>query len=312
MKRKLTFLLTALLLLTGIGLQAQTYTWVSTPLSDLTTTDVFVIVANNGSDYAMTNNNGTSSAPAAVAVTVSGNTLTGTIADNIQWTISGNATNGYTFYPNGSSDTWLYCTGTNNGVRVGTNTNNTFHVDANSNYLVHNSTSRYIGVYNSQDWRCYTSINANIQGQTFAYYKRVSGSTPTPYITAEDIEIEYNTTSGAVEYTINNPVSGGNTTATTTAEWLSLGTVGTSVPFTCSVNTLGTERTATVTLTYSYNTNQLVTKDVTVTQGGNPNVINTISDITATGTYTVQGTIVAKSARGFIVGDGTGYIYYYN
>ena len=135
MKRKLTFLLTALLLLTGIGLQAQTYTWVSTPLSDITTTDVFVIVANNGSDYAMTNNNGTSSAPAAVAVTVSGNTLTGTIADNIQWTISGNATNGYTFYPNGSSDTWLYCTGTNNGVRVGTNSNNTFKVDASTGYL---------------------------------------------------------------------------------------------------------------------------------------------------------------------------------
>jgi len=37
-----------------------------------------------------------------------------------------------------------------------------------------------------------------------------------------------------------------------------------------------------------------------------------ISDITAAGTYTVQGTIVAKSQRGFIVGDGTGYVYYYN
>ena len=42
-----------------------------------------------------------------------------------------------------------------------------------------------------------------------------------------------------------------------------------------------------------------------------PTVVN-ISDITATGTYTVQGTIVAKSTRGFIVGDGTGYVYYYN
>ena len=42
-----------------------------------------------------------------------------------------------------------------------------------------------------------------------------------------------------------------------------------------------------------------------------PSVIN-ISDITATGNYIVQGTIVAKSTRGFIVGDGTGYIYYYN
>ena len=174
MKRKLTFLLTALLLLTGMSLQAQTYTWESTPLSELTSSDVFVIVGNNGSNFAMTNNNGTSSAPAVAAVTVSGSTLTGTIADNIQWTISGNATDGYTFYPNGSTSTWLYCTNSNNGVRVGTNTNNTFHLDV-SGYLVHNSTSRYIGIYNSQDWRCYTSINANIQNQTFTYFKRVSG-----------------------------------------------------------------------------------------------------------------------------------------
>ncbi|MBR6375566.1 MAG: Ig-like domain-containing protein [Alloprevotella sp.] len=40
--------------------------------------------------------------------------------------------------------------------------------------------------------------------------------------------------------------------------------------------------------------------------------IQNISDITANGTYTVRGTIVAKSQRGFIVGDGTGYVYYYN
>ena len=120
MKRKLTFLLTALLLLTGMSLQAQNYTWESADLSSLTTSDVFVIVGNNGSNYAMTNNNGTSNPPAAYSVTVSGNTLSGTIPENIQWTISGDATNGYTFYPNGSTDTWLYCTNTNNGVRVGT------------------------------------------------------------------------------------------------------------------------------------------------------------------------------------------------
>ncbi len=40
--------------------------------------------------------------------------------------------------------------------------------------------------------------------------------------------------------------------------------------------------------------------------------IQNISDITAAGTYTVRGTIVAKSQRGFVVGDGTGYVYYYN
>jgi len=312
MKHKLTFLLTAVMLLTGVNLLAQSYTWESVALSNLSSSDVFVIVGNNGSNFAMSNNNGTSSAPSAVAVSVSGNTLTGEIAENIQWTLSGNATDGYTFYPNGSSTTWLYCNNSNNGVRVGTNTNKTFHVDSESNYLVHNSTGRYIGIYSSQDWRCYTTVNNNILNQTFAFYKRVSGSSTTPYIVAEDVEIEYDATSGAIEYTVNNPIEGGIVTASTTSGWLTLGTVGPTLPFSCEANTLATERTASITMTYTYDTDQTVTKNVTVTQHGNTNIINTISEITANGTYVVQGTIVAKSTRGFIVGDGTGYVYYYN
>ena len=220
MKRTFIFMLMALLLLTRLSLKAQTYTWESTPLSELTTSDVFVIVGNNGSDYAMTNDHGTSSAPAVSAVSVSGNTLTGTIADNIQWTISGNATDGYTFYPNGSTDTWLYCTNSNNGVRVGTNTNNIFTVQSETGYMVNQATSRYIGIYNSQDWRCYTSINANIQNQTFTYYKRVNGSSSTPYITAENVEIEYDAPNGEIEYTVNNPVAGGELSATTSLPFI--------------------------------------------------------------------------------------------
>ena len=142
--------------------------------------------------------------------------------------------------------------------------------------------------------------------------EEAGGSIQNPSITANNVEIAYDATSGAIEYTVNNPVSGGVVTATTTSDWITLGTVSTTVPFTCAANTLASERTASVTLTYTYNTTQTVTKSVTVTQAGNPNVYNNISDITAAGTYTVQGTIVAKSTRGFIVGDGTGYIYYYN
>ncbi len=269
MKHKLTFLLTALLLLTGMTSWGQTYTWESTDLSSLTASDVFVIVGNNGSNYALPNNNGTSTAPSAFAVSVSGNTITSEVPTTIQWTISGNATNGYTFHPNGSSGTWLYCTNTNNGVRVGTNTSNTFKVDASSGYLVHQGTNRYIGIYNSQDWRCYTSINANITGQTFAYYKRVSGSSQTPYITSDDVEIAYDVTSGSIEYTVNNPVSGGVLSANTTSDWLTLGNVDTTIPFTCTANE-GVQRTATVVLTYTYG-NENVTKNVSVTQGANPN-----------------------------------------
>ena len=146
----------------------------------------------------------------------------------------------------------------------------------------------------------------------FGVTSEEDSSSITPSITANNVEIAYNATSGSIEYTVNNPVAGGNVTANVTSDWLSLGTVGSSIPFTCTTNNLSVNRSTSVTLTYTYNTSQTVTKNVTVTQSGNPNVINNISDITANGTYTVQGTIVAKSSRGFIVGDGTGYIYYYN
>ena len=150
---------------------ALSESWVETDLADLTASDIFVIVGNNGSNYAMSNDNGTTSAPAAVAVTVSDGKITSQIADNIKWNISGNSTDGYVFYPNGSTTTWLYCTGDNNGVRVGNNANKTFEIK--DSYLYHNGTSRYVGIYSSQNWRCYTSINANIKDQTFKFYKKV-------------------------------------------------------------------------------------------------------------------------------------------
>ena len=147
-------------------------TWVLTSLADLTADDVFVIVGDNGDTYAMpVDGGGQSGAPAAVAVTVVEGTLSGEPAANLQWNIS-ITEDGYTFYPNGETETWLYCTNTNNGVRVGTNENNVFTMSENG-YLYNTATGRYIGIYNSQDWRCYTSEGGNIADQTFAFYKKV-------------------------------------------------------------------------------------------------------------------------------------------
>lgn len=151
--------------------------WLETAITDLTSSDVFVIVGTNSSNsYAMVNDKGTNSAPAASAVTISEGKISGTPADNIKWNISGNSTDGYTFYPNGSTTTWLYCTNTNNGVRVGTNTNKTFTID--DGYLKNTATSRYVGVYNNSDWRCYTTYtgSSNIKDQSFKFYKYTTGS----------------------------------------------------------------------------------------------------------------------------------------
>ncbi len=156
------------------------------------------------------------------------------------------------------------------------------------------------------------SCSATIKFTSITVTYTTIGSSPS--FSADNVDIAYNATSGSITYSINNSVEGGVVSAAVTeGNWLTLGS-GTASPisFTCSANAGTTARTATVTLTYSYNTNQTITKTITVTQTANPNAVDNISDITAAATYTIKGTIVAKSQRGFIVGDGTGYVYYYN
>ena len=279
--------------------------WVLTNLADLTEDDVFVIVGNNGSNYAMSNNNGTTSAPAAVAITIVDDAITSEVAATIQWTISGNATDGYIFYPNGSTETWLYCTNTNNGVRVGTNANKLFVV--NSNYLYNTATSRHIGLYNSQDWRCYspssTGVHTNIAGQTFSFYKKVSGGVVLPSISANNVEISYDATSGSFNFSLNNPVEGGALSVSEDVEWIDEAEINTlsqgySVTFSTTANQNVVAREGVITLTYSYN-RSTVTKNVTVTQAGNPNVTMTIAEVRAqeTGDVITTGTVTSFSVN---------------
>lgn len=157
-------------------------TWEKVALKDLTSSDVFVIVSVKGSNItAMSNDKGTSAAPMAVDVTLNSDKsqITSIVADNLKWNVAYDETSkSYTFYPNGVTDKWLYCTTSNNGVRVGVNDNKAFteYAATATNYsgLKNTGTNRYIGVYTS-DWRCYTSVNSNIKGQDIYYYKYVDG-----------------------------------------------------------------------------------------------------------------------------------------
>ena len=126
------------------------------------------------------------------------------------------------------------------------------------------------GLYYKIEFDCAAgSSNGLISVSKIEYYYNTGGAT-SPTISADDVEIAYNATSGEIPYTINNPVSGGVLSATSAAEWLVFGTAdGETVPFTCEGNEAGI-RTATVTLTYTYNGDN-VTKNVTVTQAANPN-----------------------------------------
>ena len=168
--------LLAALVLGAASMNAWGQGWVATDIADLTAEDVVVIV-DVTSASAMNNDNGTGDAPDAVDITLSAD---GTqldmaeVPDNLRWNITG-ADGVYTIYPNGLTDTWLYCTNTNNGVRVGENTANTFEWDASTNKLKHIGTNRWLGVYSTQDWRCYTSATqSNIINTVTKFFKYTS------------------------------------------------------------------------------------------------------------------------------------------
>ncbi len=152
--------------------------WVLTDIAALEEDDIFVIVGDNGNTYAMSNDNGTTP-PDAVTVGVVQNKIITPVADNIKWNISGNAEDGYIFRPNGDEENWLYLKDktTAKGVCVGeseeTDGKHLFTIV--NGYLYNEATGRYVGIYNSGDWRCYTSITgtSNIKDQTFAFYRLI-------------------------------------------------------------------------------------------------------------------------------------------
>ena len=159
--------------------------WVLTSLADLTENDVFVIVGTDEDEdatYALPND-GNSSAPVATPIVVVDGTLAGEPAVNLKWNLGGNATDGYTFYPNGDTENWLYCsttanTGSNNNIKVGhgDNTRNVFVLDEDG-YLITNDSNvtRYLSIYFNngvaQDWRGYVN---NTNALPISFYKKVT------------------------------------------------------------------------------------------------------------------------------------------
>ena len=152
-----------------------TTTWPKTDIANIKSTDEVVITMSNGvTTWALRNDYGTSAAPYAESITITNEQISSKVGDVQIWNIS-NSNGNLTIYPKGKTTTWLYCTDTNNGVRVGTNTNKTFTILG--NYLQHTATDRYIGVYTANpDWRCYDNTTGNIKGQTLAFYKKTTTS----------------------------------------------------------------------------------------------------------------------------------------
>ena len=90
-------------------------------------------------------------------------------------------------------------------------------------------------------------------------------------ITASDVNLAYNATTGEIPYTINYPEPNGELTAAKDdSDWISNVTVdgaNNKVTFNVTQNMTDAVRSGVITLTYTYTAKETVTKEVTVTQG---------------------------------------------
>ena len=195
---------------------------------------------------------------------------------------------------------------------------NTFNVSdyslsANTDYTVGDISTRYIV------FACFgTSSSSRLYLSKISITYQSTGGGSTPSISANDVDLAYNATSGSIAYTLNN-ATGSVSAEITNGDWLTLGEITASeVPFTCSANT-GAERTATVTLSFEGATDKVVT----VTQAALPETYTTIPALftgaTSTETpvfvtfdnWVVSG--VSTNGKNVYVTDGTnGFIIYYN
>lgn len=207
--------------------------------SDPFGTNISVSFAGGGNDgkYYNTGSGIRTYGDGTITITANGQTITA-----ISTTFSGDS------YAPASADVWT-CTG---GSGTGT-------FGANASWSGSATEVVMTRPSGSGHWR--------MQAITVTYTS--GGSSPS--ISADNVDITYDATDGAVSYTINNPVEDGELIASTESDWLTLGTVGETVPFTCTVNETVAEREAVVTFTYTYTGKESVSKNVTITQAGNPN-----------------------------------------
>ena len=163
-------MLVSLLPVSVFAAEPEAGTWTKVELADITADDTVAITMTKGdSTWVLPNNGDAKAAAKAITGTVSGNTLTTSEKDLFGWKVVKGADSFQLV--SAATGKYLYSTSSNNGIRQGTGENCDWVVDTESGYLKNVALSRYVGVYNNQDWRSYTSVHANIAGQTLGFWK---------------------------------------------------------------------------------------------------------------------------------------------
>ena len=163
-------MLVSLLPVSVFAAEPEAGTWTKVELADITADDTVAITMTKGdSTWVLPNNGDAKAAAKAITGTVSGNTLTTSEKVLFGWKVVKGADSFQLV--SAATGKYLYSTSSNNGIRQGTGENRDWVVDTESGYLKNVALSRYVGVYNNQDWRSYTSVHANIAGQTLGFWK---------------------------------------------------------------------------------------------------------------------------------------------
>ena len=146
-------------------------TWKKIAFADITAGDTIAITMTKDKTTWVLPNDGTAQkAASAITGTVSGDTLTTTSESQFGWKVI-KSTDTFQLVSASDNTKYLYSTNSNNGIRQGKGENRDWNVDASSGYLYNVGLKRYVGVYNQQDWRSYTTLHDNIAGQTLNFWK---------------------------------------------------------------------------------------------------------------------------------------------
>ena len=157
--------------------------WTLVSPKDAIVEGTYVLVASTSTlTGALVSTNGSSSSPSYITtISVLNDNLTG-VTDAMKFDLT-KVEGGYKLAAFDQTTNYLYTTNSNAGVRVGTNVNNVWTITAHESNadafcFKCNATSRYLGVYNNLDWRCYTTYNAsnytNDKGSSQIYLYKLS------------------------------------------------------------------------------------------------------------------------------------------
>ena len=159
-------------------------TWTKVDLSAITGTDtVAITMSKDGTTWVLPNvGGGAKGQPLAVTGTVADDKLITENAEGYSWSIKA-VEGGYNIV---SGEQYLYLTAENNGMRIGTTVSVWNITDGYLTAVDSGAVTRYVGVYNGTDWRCYTSINNQISGQTLEFWKLGGTTEPEVSVAVKD------------------------------------------------------------------------------------------------------------------------------